>query len=120
MLTHSGTIAIVTHSGTVFNITRSGTTATTTHSGTIVIVTHSGTMSMTIHSGTVVAVIRSGTTAATSLFTMVFDMWKFLAATPILPMYRTPKYSTERTAAIRQTDYKYRSNRMQITANMQG
>ena len=83
-------------------------------------ITHSGTVVLGIHSGTTSSVIRSGTTAATSLFTMVFNMWKFLAATPILPMYRTPKYSTERTAAIRQTDYKYRSNRMQITANMQG
>jgi hypothetical protein len=34
-------------------------------------------------------------------------------------MFRTPKYSTERTVLTRQICYKYRSKRMQITANMQ-
>ena len=104
----------------VVGITRSGTIAAIIHSGTVVGITRSGTTAIIIRSGTTATTTHSGTTAATSLFTMVFNMWKFLAATPILPMYRTPKYSTERTAAIRQTDYKYRSNRMQITANMQG
>ena len=87
--------------------------------GTTVTATRSGTMSMITHSGTTSSVIRSGTTAAISLCITAFNTWKFQVVAQIIPMYRMPKYSTERMAVTRQICYKYRSKRMQTTANLQ-
>ena len=93
MVTHSGTVVKSTHSGTTSNGTRSGTVATT------------------IHSGTIVAIL---------LYTTAFNTCLLQVETLILPMFKMPKYSTERVEVTHQISYKYRSKRMRTTANMRG
>ena len=117
---HSGTVAATTHSGTVVTATHSGTTATTIHSGTTAIITHSGTTSTPTHSGTVVKATHSGTIVAILLYTTAFNTCLLQVEALILPMFKMPRYSTERVEVTHQISYKYRSKRMRTTANMRG
>ena len=89
----------------------SGTTSDGTRSGTIVKATHSGTTATSTHSGTIVAIL---------LYTTAFNMCLLQVEALILPMFKMPRYSTERVEVTHQISYKYRSKRMRTTANMRG
>ena len=98
----------------------SGTVVKATHSGTVAATIHSGTTATTIHSGTVVKATHSGTIVAILLYTTAFNMCLLQVEALILPMFKMPRYSTERVEVTHQISYKYRSKRMRTTANMRG
>ena len=117
---HSGTVAATIHSGTTSNGTRSGTVVHGIHSGTTSNGTRSGTVVTATHSGTVAATIHSGTIVAILLYTTAFNTCLLQVEALILPMFKMPRYSTERVEVTHQISYKYRSKRVRTTANMRG
>ena len=120
MRTRSGTVAATIHSGTVVKATHSGTSVMRTRSGTTATTIHSGTTSDGTRSGTVVKATHSGTIVAILLYTTAFNMCLLQVEALILPMFKMPRYSTERVEVTHQINYKYRSKRMRTTANMRG